>query len=118
VSQGTAPRRLERLLVALPSTRMGGTERHTMDLARRLAARGGMAVEVAAETALHPALAPLLGPGVVLRAAAIGWETDPPETRAARPASAAGTAAGRCPRLHVCHRAVCAADGRNHSQAA
>jgi hypothetical protein len=36
------------LLVALPSTRMGGTERHTMDLARRLATRGGMAVEVAA----------------------------------------------------------------------
>ena len=59
-----------------------------MDLARRLAARGGMAVEVAAETALHPALAPLLGPGVVLRAAAIGWETDPPETRAARQAAA------------------------------
>ena len=88
MSQGTAPRRLERLLVALPSTRMGGTERHTMDLARRLAARGGMAVEVAAETALHPALTPLLGPGVVLRAAAIGWETDPPETRAARQAAA------------------------------
>jgi glycosyltransferase involved in cell wall biosynthesis len=83
-----APRRLERLLVALPSTRMGGTERHTMDLARRLAARGGMAVEVAAEPALHPALTPLLGPGVALRAAAIGWETDPPETRGARQAAA------------------------------
>lgn len=88
MSQGRAPRRLDRLLVALPSTRMGGTERHTMDLARRLAARGGMAVEVAAEPALHPALAPLLGPGVTLRAAAIGWETDPPETRAARQATA------------------------------
>ena len=83
-----APRRLERLLVALPSTRMGGTERHTMDLARRLAARGGMAVEVAAEPALHPALTPLLGPGVALRAAAISWETDPPETRGARQAAA------------------------------
>ncbi len=88
MSLGTAPRRLERLLVALPSTRMGGTERHTMELARRLAARGGMAVEVAAEPALHPALAPLLGPGVALRTAAIGWETDPPATRAARQAAA------------------------------
>ena len=85
-----APRRLERLLVALPSVRMGGTERHTMDLARRLAARGGMAVEVAAEPRLHPALSALLGPGVTLRAAAIGWETDPPETRAARQAAAMG----------------------------
>ncbi|WP_368416720.1 glycosyltransferase family 4 protein [Falsiroseomonas sp.] len=88
MSLGMAPHRLERLLVALPSTRMGGTERHTMDLARRLAARGGMAVEVAAEPDLHPALLPLLGPGVALRAAAIGWEAAPPEARATRQAAA------------------------------
>ena len=88
MSLGTAPRRLERLLVALPSTRMGGTERHTMDLARRLAARGGMAVDIAAEPDLHPALVPLLGPGVALRAAAIGWEAAPPDARAARQAAA------------------------------
>lgn len=85
---GIGGRRLAKLLVALPSVRMGGTERHTMDLARRIAARTGMAVEVAAEPALHPHLAPLLGPGVTLRPAALGWESDPPETRAPRQAAA------------------------------
>lgn len=81
-------RRLARLLVALPSTRMGGTERHTADLSGRLAARTGMAVEIAAEPALHPALAPLLAPGVTLRGAAIGWEAAERGLRAARQAEA------------------------------
>ena len=85
---GIGRHRLERLLVALPSVRMGGTERHTMDLARGLAARRGIAVVVAAEPGLHPHLATLLGPGVTLAAAALGWESDPPETRAARQAAA------------------------------
>lgn len=66
-------RHLRRLLIALPSTRMGGTERHTAELARGLAARG-IAVTLAAEPALHPALAPLAGPAVALAAAALGWE--------------------------------------------
>jgi glycosyltransferase involved in cell wall biosynthesis len=63
--------RLARLLVPMPSTRMGGTERHTMALAARIAATSGMAVEVAAEPALHAALVPLLAPGVALHEAAL-----------------------------------------------
>jgi glycosyltransferase involved in cell wall biosynthesis len=81
-------RRLARLLVALPSTRMGGTERHTADLCGRLAARTGVTVEIAAEPALHAALAPLLGPGITLRAAALGWEAAEPAERARRQAAA------------------------------
>ena len=61
------PRRLSRLLIALPSDRMGGTERHTAELAARLAARG-LAVTLAADPALHPALRPLAGSGVALAA--------------------------------------------------
>lgn len=83
-------RRLERLLVALPSTRLGGTERHTAELAARLAVRSGMAVALAAEPALHPGLAPHLGPGVTLHAAALGWDgSDAPADRAARQAAEA-----------------------------
>lgn len=82
-------RQLRHLLVTLPATRMGGTERHTAWLAGAIAARTGMAVTLAAEPALHPALAPLLGPGVALRGAAIGWERpEPPAARAARQAAA------------------------------
>jgi glycosyltransferase involved in cell wall biosynthesis len=65
------PWRIARLLVALPSDRMGGTERHTAELARRIAARSRLDVALAADPALHPALAPLLGPGVALHAAAL-----------------------------------------------
>lgn len=78
-------RRLQRLLLALPSVRMGGTERHTAWLARGIAARTGMEVAIAAEPALHAALAPLAGADVALRPAAIGWETpEPPAARATR----------------------------------
>jgi glycosyltransferase involved in cell wall biosynthesis len=68
-------RRLSRLLVTLPSTRMGGTERHTAELAARLAARHGMQVELAADPGLHGALARHLGPGVTLHGADLAWET-------------------------------------------
>jgi glycosyltransferase involved in cell wall biosynthesis len=78
-------RRLERLLVLLPSTRMGGTERHTARLASALA-RQGVAVTLAAEPALHAALGPMLGRDVMLREAALGWEAD---EAAARQAAAA-----------------------------
>ena len=82
-------RRLQRLLLALPSIRMGGTERHTAWLARGIAARTGMEVTIAAEPALHAALAPLAGADVALRPAAIGWETpEPSAARAARQAQA------------------------------
>ena len=50
-------RRLSRLLVPLPSTRLGGTERHTAELCTRLLARTGMAIDLAAEPELHPGLA-------------------------------------------------------------
>ena len=74
-------RRISRLLIALPSTRFGGTERHTAELAARLAARTGMEVHLAAEPALHPALAPRLGRGVALHAASIGWDGEAPPAR-------------------------------------
>lgn len=61
-------RRLRRLLVLLPSTRLGGAERHTAELAMRLAEHG-LDVTLAAEPALHEALR---RPGVTLRAASLG----------------------------------------------
>jgi glycosyltransferase involved in cell wall biosynthesis len=64
---------------------MGGTERHTAELATRLAARG-LSVTLAAEAALHADLAPHLGPGVTLRAAPVGWAEDQPEKRELRQA--------------------------------
>ncbi|MGG5821048.1 glycosyltransferase family 4 protein [Falsiroseomonas sp. HW251] len=64
--------RLSRLLALLPSTRMGGTERHTAELCARIAARTGMAVDLAAEPALHEALSRLLPGGVALHEAALG----------------------------------------------
>jgi glycosyltransferase involved in cell wall biosynthesis len=85
-----ATHRLGRLLVLLPSTRLGGTERHTAELASRLVARTGMAVDLAAEPALHPGLAPLLGRGVTLHAAALGWDiAEAAEARLARQGDAA-----------------------------
>jgi glycosyltransferase involved in cell wall biosynthesis len=68
------PRRVSRLLMLLPSTRMGGTERHTASLAAHLVARTRMAVHLAAEPALHSGLTPLLPEGVTLHAAALGWD--------------------------------------------
>jgi glycosyltransferase involved in cell wall biosynthesis len=77
--------RLSRLLVALPSTRMGGTERHAAELAARLAARSRMKVTLAAEPALLPALRKLAGPGVVHLPARIGRDEDEsPEVTEAR----------------------------------
>ena len=67
-------RRLGRLLMLLPSTRMGGTERHTARLAAHLAERTRISVDLAAEPALHPSLAPLLHDGVALHGAALGWD--------------------------------------------
>jgi glycosyltransferase involved in cell wall biosynthesis len=68
-----ATRRLDRLLIALPSTRMGGAERHTVQLAARLVARHGLSVDLAAEPALLGSLA-AIGSGATLRAARLGWE--------------------------------------------
>jgi glycosyltransferase involved in cell wall biosynthesis len=68
---------LSRLLIALPSLRMGGTERHTAEAATRLAARG-LQVTLLADASLHGALRPLLGPSVVLQAGEIGWDGDAP----------------------------------------
>ncbi|WP_372622124.1 glycosyltransferase family 4 protein [Falsiroseomonas sp.] len=79
-----APRRLARLLILLPSTRFGGTERHTAELAARLTARTGIAVDLAAEPALHSGLGER--PGVTLRAAALGWEGAPAGQQAAETA--------------------------------
>jgi glycosyltransferase involved in cell wall biosynthesis len=56
------PHRLERLLLACPGDRLGGTERHTALLAAGLAARG-FAVSFAAPAAILAALAP---PGCTL----------------------------------------------------
>ncbi|MBU8538110.1 glycosyltransferase family 4 protein [Falsiroseomonas tokyonensis] len=67
--------RLGHLLILLPSTRFGGTEGHTLQLAARLAAQPGLRVTLAAEAALLPELAAGLphGPAPALRAAPIGW---------------------------------------------
>lgn len=65
-------RRIGRLLALLPATRMGGTERHTAALCAGIAARTGMAVDLAAEPALHPALSRLLPDEVALHEAALG----------------------------------------------
>ena len=53
-------RSLARALVALPSTGLGGTERHTAALADALAA-AGVAVTVALEPALQAGFAAMLG---------------------------------------------------------
>lgn len=70
-----ASRRLGRLLVALPSTRFGGTERHSAELAARLGTMG-LAVTLAAEPAMLPSLEAALPAGFPaprLLAAGIGW---------------------------------------------
>ncbi|MDO9711066.1 glycosyltransferase family 4 protein [Paracraurococcus lichenis] len=58
--------RLARALVLLPSTELGGAEKHTAILARDLAARGAE-VTIALEPALQPGFAGLLGPGSAVR---------------------------------------------------
>jgi glycosyltransferase involved in cell wall biosynthesis len=80
-------RRLSRLLVPLPSTRLGGTERHTADLCTRIVARTAMEIHLAAEPALHEGLRRWLGPGVALHAASLGTPaSQPAEARRLRDA--------------------------------
>lgn len=64
--------RLSRLLVLLPSTRPGGTERHAAELATRLAKLRGLSVSFAAEPVLHDTLRRWLPPAVTLHPASIG----------------------------------------------
>jgi glycosyltransferase involved in cell wall biosynthesis len=84
----TAPvRRLQRLLVLLPSADIGGAERHTATLALAVA-EAGVEVTIAAEPALLPGLALLVRP-IAPVAAPIGWrEAEGPEANAARQAAA------------------------------
>ncbi|PWS34909.1 hypothetical protein DFH01_21425 [Falsiroseomonas bella] len=79
-------RRLSRLLLLLPSARLGGTERHSAALAARLHAQAGLAVDLAAEPAVLEGLgAP---EGVGLHPARLAWEADEePAARAARQAA-------------------------------
>jgi glycosyltransferase involved in cell wall biosynthesis len=79
-----ATRRLGRLLVLLPSNRLGGTERHTARLAARLRARTGMAVDLAAEPALLPDLAALEPDGATLHPAALAGDHAAQATETAR----------------------------------
>ncbi len=73
--------RLRRLLLLLPGLNLGGTERHGLDLARRLATQG-IDVTLAAEPSL---LDTLPQAGLALRTAAIGWdESLPAEANIAR----------------------------------
>ncbi len=74
--------RLRHLLILLPSTRFGGTEGHTAQLAARLAAQPGLRVTLAAEAALLPELAGALPrecQAPRLHAAAIGWSGRVPD---------------------------------------
>lgn len=68
-------RSLSRALLALPSTALGGTERHTARLAAALAA-AGVATTLALEPALETGVLRLLdgSAGVRLRPARIGWQ--------------------------------------------
>lgn len=68
--------RLRHLLILLPSTRFGGTEGHTVQLAARLATQPGLRVTLAADPVLMPTLAAAFLPEPAqpqLHAAAIGW---------------------------------------------
>jgi glycosyltransferase involved in cell wall biosynthesis len=71
-------RHLTRLLLALPSLRFGGTERHAAELAARLSAEG-LEVTLAAEPALLAPLIAALPPGLPtprIVAAKLGWDED------------------------------------------
>lgn len=94
--------RLGHLLVLLPSTRMGGTEVHTAQLAARLGGRPGLRVTLAAEAELLPQLAASLPAGLPaprLHPAAIGWNGRVPsaEEIAAQEAAARGAIADLAP---------------------
>jgi glycosyltransferase involved in cell wall biosynthesis len=71
--------RIGHLLILLPATRWGGTEGHTAQLARRLAAQPGLRVTLAAEPALLPSLRAASPADLV--PAGIGWQ---PSREAAR----------------------------------
>jgi glycosyltransferase involved in cell wall biosynthesis len=66
---------LTRALIALPSTGLGGTERHTATLARALA-EAGVAVTLALDPSLEKGFRPLLGSGteIRLRPGPMGWQ--------------------------------------------
>ncbi|WP_439594761.1 glycosyltransferase [Falsiroseomonas sp.] len=93
--------RLAHLLILLPSTRLGGTEGHTLQLAARLAAQPGLRVSLAAEAALLPELAAALppGPAPALHPAPIGWggRVPTPEEIAGQKAAAAALIARLAP---------------------
>lgn len=74
-------RRLTRLLILLPADRLGGTERHTVEVASRLAMRG-MRVTLAAPDALLPQLRDAAPHLHGLRAAALSPATQEAATRA------------------------------------
>ncbi|NKC30434.1 hypothetical protein, partial [Falsiroseomonas selenitidurans] len=84
---------LRRLLVLLPASRFGGTERHTAQLAAHLGSWPGLEVSLAAEPALLPALRAACPAGLPvprLLAAAIGWQDGvAPAENAARQQEAA-----------------------------
>ncbi len=93
-------RRLSRLLIPLPSRRLGGTERHTAELASRLAARG-LAVTLGAEPALLEGLRHRLGPSVAIREAALGWDEDADPDGLRQERAAAGLIAEVAPELSL-----------------
>ncbi|MBP0494793.1 glycosyltransferase [Pararoseomonas indoligenes] len=80
--------RARRLLVLLPSGRFGGAEAHTLRVADAAAA-AGMAVTLAAGSALHPVLE---GRGHRIMDAALAWRRGLPETARRTQAEAARTA--------------------------
>jgi glycosyltransferase involved in cell wall biosynthesis len=101
--------RLRRLLVLLPSTRLGGTERHTLEAAARLGARG-LGVTLAADPALLAELAvalPAGWPAPTLLPAAIGWqEESPADLAAARQAAGCAALLAELARLRATPDAV------------
>jgi glycosyltransferase involved in cell wall biosynthesis len=72
-------------MILLPSTRWGGTEAHTAQLAKRLSGVAGLRISLVAEPGLLPQLDALLaGTLVALHPAAIGWTAGDPAAAAAR----------------------------------
>lgn len=78
----TAPRRLRRALILLPSMALGGAEVMTATLARFLAAEG-IALDIAIEPSLLPGFATMLGPALAdsLSAAPLGWRQEEPDAQ-------------------------------------
>lgn len=96
-----AARRLRRLLVAVPSTRFGGTERHAAELAARFGA-AGLTVTLAAEPGMLGPLRTALPAGFpepVLLPAAIGWAEGEAEAAAGQRHAAAALLAAEAPEI-------------------